>query len=89
MKQAEVTLKNRSGLHARPAAQFVHAAGKFADHTIKVIKKDREVDGKSIIGIMSLGAQYGAVLTICVDGPEEAKVMETLVALVESGLGEG
>jgi len=89
MQQAEVMLLNPSGLHARPAAQFVKAASQFKDTSIKIIKAEREIDAKSIISIMSLGAIKGAVLTICAEGADESEALNTLVDLIATGFGEG
>ncbi|MDU2065469.1 MAG: HPr family phosphocarrier protein [Sporomusaceae bacterium] len=88
MKEATVTLKNPSGLHARPAAQFTQAAAKFKTTTIKLSKEDKEVDAKSILALMSFGAACGSVLTIRATGDEEEAAVKTLAELVESGFGE-
>ena len=88
MKQAEVILSNSAGLHARPAAQFVKAASQFKNTSIKVITEDREIDAKSVISIMSLGAKKDSVLTILADGAEDSEAVKTLVELIESGFGE-
>lgn len=88
MIQAEVTLTNPSGLHARPAAQFAHTAGQFKTTVVKVVKDGRAVDAKSVISIMTLGAKQGTILTIQAEGPEEAEVVQTLVTIVENGFGE-
>lgn len=89
MQQAEVKLMNPSGLHARPAAQFVKTASRFKDISIKIIKGEREIDAKSIISIMSLGASQGTVLTIRAEGVGESEAIHALVGLIESGFGEG
>lgn len=88
MIQAEVTLTNPSGLHARPAAQFAQTAGRFKATVVKVVKDGREVDAKSVIGIMTLGAKQGTILTIQAEGPDEAEAVQTLVTIVENGFGE-
>jgi len=89
MKQGEATLINPSGLHARPAAQFVQTAGRFKGTSVKIIKESREIDAKSVIGIMSLGAKKGTVLTVRAEGPDETEAVKTLVDLIASGFGEG
>ncbi|MBP2641318.1 MAG: system phosphocarrier protein Hpr [Firmicutes bacterium] len=89
MQQAEVKLMNPSGLHARPAAQFVKTASRFKDTSIKMIKGEREIDAKSIISIMSLGASQGTVLIIRAEGVGESEAVHALVGLIESGFGEG
>lgn len=89
MIKVDVTLINASGLHARPAAQLVNAVKQYKDTVVKIAKEGREVDAKSMLGMMSLGAKQGAVLSISVDGPEEAELVQLLTGLIESGFGEG
>ncbi|WP_371362758.1 Phosphocarrier protein HPr [Sporomusa rhizae] len=89
MIKVDVTLTNASGLHARPAAQLVQAVNQYKCSIVRVAKDGREVDAKSMIGIMSLGAKQGSVLTISVDGPEEVEIVQLLTGLIESGFGEG
>jgi len=89
MKQGEAMLINPLGLHARPAAQFVQTAGRFKGTSVKIIKETREFDAKSIIGIMSLGAKKGTVLTIRTEGPDETEAVKTFVDLIASGFGQG
>jgi phosphocarrier protein len=62
------------GLHARPAAMLVQALQKF-ESAILLRKDDQEVDGKSIMGILTLTAEYGSRLTVAADGPDEEAVM--------------
>lgn len=88
MIETVVTLKNPSGLHARPASQFVQTAGKFKGTTIKVVKEGKEVDSKSILAIMGLGAKQGTQLTLKADGPDAEAALAELTALIESGFGE-
>ena len=76
-------LRNREGLHARPAAEFVKTAGRF-DATVTV----NGVDAKSLLRIMSLGLRAGSDVSITADGPDAAGAVEALVGLVESGFGE-
>lgn len=89
MIKVDVTLINASGLHARPAAQLVNAVKQYKDTVVKIAKEGREVDAKSMLGMMSLGAKQGAVLSISADGPEEAELVQLLTGLIESGFGEG
>lgn len=89
MIQAEVILTNPSGLHARPATEFVKTAGQFKNTSITIKKDNKEVNAKSVIGIMTLGAKQGAVLTICADGPEEEVALKVLTSLMAGGFGEG
>lgn len=88
MMEAQVTLMNQSGLHARPAAQFTQKAGQFKETKVKIVKESQEVDAKSILSIMSLGLSSGTTITIRAEGPDEAEAVKVLAELVESGFGE-
>ena len=83
----DVQIPNLLGLHARPAAEFVKTSSKF-DSEVFVAKGDLEVNGKSIMGVMMLAAECGAVLRIRAEGPDRDAALDALVALVESGFGE-
>ena len=87
-RRAEVTvvLSNRYGLHARPATQFVELANRFVCDVI-VIKQGTEVNGKSIMGIMMLGAECGSELLIRAVGDEAETAVERLAELVRSRFG--
>jgi phosphocarrier protein len=82
-----VTVVNQLGLHARAAAKFVHVAGQYQSR-IKVARHGREIDGKSILGLLLLAAARGSILTISADGADEAAAVDALAALVRSGFGE-
>lgn len=82
-----VSIKNASGLHARPAGMFVKKAAEFKS-TVEVIAKGKTVNAKSIMGIMSLGLAKGDELTISAKGEDEEVAVNTLVELIESGFGE-
>jgi phosphocarrier protein len=77
LKEQEFKVKNRLGLHARPAALFVQTTSRFKS-SVKVRRGDQEVDGKSIMGLMMLAAEEGAVLTVIADGPDEVDVLAAL-----------
>ncbi len=79
----EVIIKNKTGLHARPATVFVQIANKY-DCDISIIKEGQEVNGKSIMGILMLAAEKGAKLTIIADGDDAEKAVNEL-SLVLSG----
>jgi len=81
--ERSVTILNRTGLHARPAAEFVKLAGRF-EAEIKITKEDLTVDGKSIMGVMMLAAERGSTVTITADGPDEAEALERLSAFLET-----
>ena len=87
MQEHMVMVKNKLGLHARPAAIFVQTAGKFKSK-VKLIKDDQEVDGKSIMGIMTLAASSGTSIKIIVDGVDEGEAVSALQALFLNGFGE-
>ena len=87
MTSRSVTVVNQLGMHARAAAKFVHLATRFQAH-IRVARESREMDGKSIMGILLLAAARGTTLTISADGPDEASAVQSLIELVESGFGE-
>jgi phosphocarrier protein HPr len=82
-----VSIVNDLGLHARAAAKFVHTAGRFAAR-IRVGKAGREMDGKSIMGLLLLAAGRGSSITISADGPDEAEALAALCALVGRGFDE-
>lgn len=78
---------NRLGLHARAAARFVHLANRF-ESRISVLKDDSRVDGKSILGLLTLAACRGTRLRLAADGPDEREALEELVGLVRDRFGE-
>ncbi len=86
-QEQTIQIRNRYGLHARPAAEFVKLASKFkAD--VWVRKQDLEVNGKSIMGMMMLAAELGAEITVRTNGEDEKEAMAELVALIENKFGE-
>ena len=87
MIQREVTIKNRAGLHTRPAAALVKAAARFqAEFSIE--KDGMEINGKSIIGVMTLAAEQGSVLLLRFDGQDEEAACAAIVELFERGFDE-
>ena len=87
MKACDISILNALGMHARAAAKFVHTAGGFASH-IRVARGDREVDGKSIMGLLLLAAAQGASIRITAEGPDEEAAINALCALIERGFDE-
>jgi phosphocarrier protein len=85
--EREVTIVNRLGLHARPAAMFVRIASRHRAE-IWVAKEGEEINGKSIMGLMMLAAGQGSKLRIRCDGPDADKAMEELEELVKAGFNE-
>ena len=87
MKEAIVKVINRAGIHARPSAILVQATKNFKSN-IYIEKNEYRINAKSIMGIITLGAGYGAELKIITDGEDEEKALETLVKLFESKFEE-
>lgn len=82
----EITITNRSGLHARPASLWVQMASQYKS-SIKIKTQNSEVDGKSILGILSLGLSTGSKFQLLVDGEDEQEAagnLETLVINLEN-----
>jgi phosphocarrier protein len=86
-RSAEVVIPNKYGLHARPAAEFVKLANKFASE-VTVRKDEVEVSGKSIMGVMMLAAEHGSTIVICARGDDSEAAVEALRTLVSGGFGE-
>ncbi len=83
----DITLRNKLGLHIRPAAQFTKIASQFAAEVF--LSKDKvRVNAKSIMGVMMLAANKGAVLTIECNGSDEQELMDKLVELIENKFHE-
>jgi phosphocarrier protein HPr len=87
MTSRSVTVVNQLGMHARAAAKFVHLATRYRAH-VRVARDGREMDGKSIMGILLLAAACGTTITISADGADEGDAIDALAALVASGFGE-
>ncbi|SHJ07868.1 phosphocarrier protein [Dethiosulfatibacter aminovorans DSM 17477] len=83
MYAKEVLIQNETGFHIRPAQIFVDAANKF-ESDIKVVKEDKEVAGKSILGLMTMGAVKGMTITIKAEGNDEMEAVNELVNLIEN-----
>ena len=87
MLTREVTVRNRAGVHTRPASMIVREASRFTSDFY--IRKDGyEINGKTIIGVMTLAAEQNATLDLLFEGPDEAEAADALEALFESGFGE-
>ena len=83
----EVVIINKLGLHARAAAKFVTLAAGF-DAEVRLIRGDREVNGKSIMGVMMLAAARGTCLELQASGPEAAQVLDHLEDLIRRRFDE-
>jgi phosphocarrier protein len=82
-----VTIKNRAGLHTRPAAAIVKLASKFVSEFF-IIKDGFRINGKSIIGVMTLAAAQGTTLELEFDGPDEAQAMNEISDYFNKGFEE-
>lgn len=88
MKRKTVRIVNPLGFHARAAAKFVAEASRFSTQ-VSVVFKDKEMDGKSILGLLLLAAPCGASIQIRAEGRDEKEAVRALSALVAAGFGEG
>lgn len=90
MKTAEIVIKNKTGLHARPAATFSATAAKFkSDIKIKNLTKDSaEISAKSPVRILTLGISQGTKILITASGEDEEAALSALVSLIDGGFGE-
>lgn len=87
MISKELTIINKLGIHARPAAQFVRLASKFkAD--VSVTKDDERVDGKSIMGLMMLAVGVGASIIVTISGDDEEACLSALEELIAGRFNE-
>lgn len=82
-----IVVKNRSGIHARPAAELVKTAARFSAE-ITIVRDDVEVNGKSIMGVMMLAAEQGAALLLRARGPDAEAALDALQAVVDAKFGE-
>lgn len=87
MQKQTLTIVNKLGLHARAAAKFVQLASAF-DSEIFLQHKYREVNGKSIMGVMLLAAGKGCEVQLRVEGDDEEEAMTALGGLIKDGFGE-
>jgi phosphocarrier protein len=87
VSSAEVQVANRLGLHARAAARFVHLANHF-ESKISVIKEGSRVNGKSILGLLTLAAAKGTRLLVEAEGKDSDLALSELVQLVKDRFGE-
>jgi phosphocarrier protein HPr len=85
--EKEITIINRLGLHARPAAMFVRIASRYRSE-VWVEKEGERINGKSIMGLMMLAAGQGSKLTIYCEGADADKVMEEIEELIQKKFDE-
>jgi len=87
MVTGSVVIKNKSGLHARPASVFVKETLKYKS-SITIVVNDKEYNGKSILGVLAACVKTGTEITLRCEGPDEQEALDGMTALIESGLGE-
>jgi phosphocarrier protein HPr len=87
MLERKITIKNKLGLHARAAAKFVKVANRFSS-SVKIIKDEIEIDGKSILGILTLAATKGTKIILRISGSDEAAALRALINLVKNKFQE-
>ncbi|MDE2953543.1 MAG: HPr family phosphocarrier protein [Gemmatimonadota bacterium] len=83
MLERRATVKNKLGIHARPAALLVQAAAKFTSE-ITLEKDGLAINGKSIMGVMMLAAEVGSVITVRVEGEDSCIALDHIVEMIES-----
>jgi phosphocarrier protein HPr len=88
MPEREVKIVNKLGIHARPAAEIVKTSARFKS-TITIIRGELEVNAKSIMGVMMLAAEKGAVIKMRAEGPDADAALDALAELIAGKFGEG
>lgn len=89
MYQRTTVIKNISGLHSRPASDFIASAGTFRSKiTIKRVNDEDEANAKSIIMLLALGLGVGEEIELTARGEDEKQAVDSLIALIDSGFGE-
>jgi len=88
MRQQEVEIVNKLGLHARASAKLTQLAAKY-QCDVSLSRNGRKVNAKSIMGVMMLAAGKGSRITLETDGPDEGEAMAALAALIADYFGEG
>lgn len=78
-----LTVQNKMGIHARPAAMIVRVTNKYPDTEVWVAKDHETINGKSIMGLMMLAAGMGSALEFCAEGPSAEAVLDELTAVFE------
>jgi len=87
MIERELTVRNKAGIHTRPASMIVRTASKYESEVF--LRRDRyEINAKSVIGVMTLAAEQGATLMLVVEGDDEDDAADALEDLFENGFGE-
>jgi len=87
MPEREARIVNKLGIHARPAAEIVKAAGKFKSN-ITIVRDDLEVNAKSIMGVMMLAAEFGSTIIVRATGDDAEAALDALCAVIANKFGE-
>ncbi len=87
MIEREITIRNKAGLHTRPASMLVRTASQY-ESDVFLRRNGYEINGKSVIGVMTLAAGKGATLTLVVEGEDEEAAADAISDLFEDGFGE-
>jgi len=87
MTERVVEIVNKNGLHARPAAEIVKLSSKF-NCDITIMRDDLEVNGKSIMGVMMLAAEFGSNIVVRANGPDAEQAVNAIADLVAAKFGE-
>jgi len=87
MIRKTIVVENKLGMHARPATMIVKAATKYRSE-FKIKKDDMEINGKSIMGVMTLAAEFKSELELIADGVDEEYLIEEIAELFSSKFGE-
>lgn len=87
MIETDVKIVNKAGMHTRPASMLVKIASKYKAE-FYILKDGFQINGKSIIGVMSLAAECGSMVTLIFDGPDEKKSSEEITKFFQDGFGE-
>ncbi len=87
MVEKKITIKNKLGLHARAAVKFVNLANRFTS-SVRIEKDGNEIDGKSILGILTLAAIQGSEIILKISGQDEKNALQALTALINNKFQE-
>ena len=87
MPERTVQIVNKLGLHARPAAEIVKTAARFKSE-ITIVRDELEVNGKSIMGVMMLAAEFGSTIVLRAEGADADAALDALAALAAAKFGE-
>lgn len=87
MIEKDVIIQNKLGMHLRAAAVFIETSNKFKSD-VYLRKDNKEINARSIMGLMTLGAAFGTTITIITNGTDQQEAQDALVTLVKNKFGE-